>query len=142
MKITRERARRGRNEAVAELLFIALPILLTVFVLSLRARLSEVASSPEWAFAAAIMAGQCVVRLAVASSNAARTDAAALQLVAALLLVLYGGSVAILLTILLLDGDCPVWVSFLQLGVFVICACAFVVFSALARATHHDSGSE
>ncbi len=133
MQIPPTLARDGRNAALTELLFVALPIIASLAVFLLKHKSNRSLMSPEWAFAAAVLAGHGIVRLTEVSSRGTVSNVELLKLLSALLVSLYGASVGLLVILLIMEDDCPLWIGWLQIAAFVVAAFAFLLFAALAH---------
>jgi hypothetical protein len=116
---------------LAELLFVALPLIVLSVVGVLRNKMVwEIVSNPEWSFAAAILFGQAAVRFV---SGAARHGAENWQrVVLAISLILVVGLVPslVVMTLVLLSEAPAVALVWSQMGFFAAGAIAFLAFGS------------
>lgn len=134
-RITDERVRRAVAVICSEIVFVIIPIGITAFVF-LRGNLGwhELRESPEWAFAAVILAGQTSMKLIVGSSGLNKSK---MQFVGVVVLLVVIAAVLVLFSILeeveLYKKPPALWLCMTQLVLFVVSAAAFLFFGVLAH---------
>jgi hypothetical protein len=119
---------------LGELIFILIPIGVTAWVFATHRPegLQAMLWSPEWAFAAVVLAGQSGVRLLLGRGH--ELNRAKLWFVGTLVFALAVISVLVLATLLEKEQHAPAWVCGTQFVLFLIASVAFVVLGSLAHA--------
>src|SRR5437762_1571950 len=108
-RIAQPVVRRGLMVLGADLIYVFVPVIVTVFVICEKAgRFRNVIASPEWAFAAAILIGQAGAKLLAGAAVERNLSWQPLVLIAALLFMLEAMALTVLLLLLTSEGhsDC------------------------------------
>ena len=115
----------------SEFLFVVLPLLVVFIVLWVRGRTSEILTTPEWSFAAAVLVGQTLVRVVNFSTfSFVRPRWERIVLTVAILIVLGLVPALIVLGLVLAGGAAIARLAAAQLAV---AAWAVVLFFALGQ---------
>ena len=133
-----------RNQAMAgvasELLFAGLPLVGVFLVFVYLGRPERWAHSAEWAFGAAILFGQTVVKF---TSGVSRGGAAAAPVALATTLLIVAGLAPslLVLTMVLLASESQhepeVWLRRAQVGLFVVASCCYFVLGTIGELWRH-----
>jgi hypothetical protein len=128
---------------VAEITFATLPLLVVFIVLLRYDRGGHIASSPEWAFGAAILFGQALVKFMTGLAHGGKAAYGPMSLAAALIIVLGLAPSLLVLTLVLLDleaapGQEPARpLPAAQVALFLLSAATYFVFGAVGEMWRH-----
>jgi hypothetical protein len=115
--------------AVAEVLFIVLPLLVLGIVLRYKHLQHEILSSAEWSFAAAVLFGQGLVKLVGPVAERGGIHAERVGMYFALILVLGLVPSLVILSLVLLSPHPGFWLTFAQI---TLCVLGFLTFFGCA----------
>lgn len=121
----------------AEVAFAVLPLVVILMIAVHTNHVRGWFSSAEWAFAAAILFGQALVKFVVGLATGGRASAGPVALAVALIVVFGIVPSLTLLTLVLLaapgGGQIAAWLQFAQVAAFVIAVCSYVVFGTIGE---------
>ena len=106
-------------EGVTESMFVLLPILVLTFALIVKKEPMNVIGLSEWAFAAAILFGQSLVRL-IGIASYGRTKSHVVRFLGTLILVAGLFPALLVLTTKLLIDNIPIWIDIFSILLFVL----------------------
>ena len=119
---------------VGELLFVLLPLLVLGLVFAYKSK-GAVAlfSSAEWAFASALLFGQCIVKFVSGVAEARVGIPERVGLVVACLIVFGLVPSMVVLALILVSERPDTWLVLAQIALFVVAAGAFLFFAGSAQ---------
>jgi hypothetical protein len=131
--------------ALAEWLFAALPLIVVIIVAANFQRLDQVLQSPEWAFGAAVLAGQALIRFIAGFARSGETPLERVLFGAALLLIGTAVPAYIVLGQVVSteyrEEHLPMLLIVFQGVLFVISSLVFILVSAAASLWSHAAAS-
>jgi len=134
-RIAQPVVRRGLMVLGADLIYVFVPVIVTVFVICEKAgRFRNVISSPEWAFAAAILIGQAGAKLLAGAAVERNLSWQPLVLIAALLFMLEAMALTVLLLLLTSEGHSGLWLAITQLALFLLSIPIYLSLGLLSHA--------
>ncbi len=115
------------------MVFVALPMVVLLFVLKYKGHGHLIMESPEWAFAAAVLWGQGLIKLIRAIAEKGGAHGVRIGFLCSLNLVIgLVPSLIILAFMLIAEPSPPHWVVCVQMIWFVLSVVAFTFFSVMA----------
>jgi len=121
-----------------DLMFVLLPFIVIILVQIVKGTASQILSVTEWAFAAAILTGQTIVKVTaavidapVSQDNRKKESRQVAFILAAIIVMLLVPSLIVLSLMLYLDTPSPVLVA-AQIFLFVLALLLYTVFSVVS----------
>ena len=141
---TKEATSRTIASLASELMFVVLPFLVLALVaLHRNTGIWAFLAAPEWSFAASVLFGQTVVKLVAGVAEAdGEPIAENLGFTVALLIVLGLVPAMVLLTMVLLVEQVPIWLGVSQVGLFLLSSVAFMAVGGAAHSAACEARSK
>lgn len=124
--------KNGFLGSLTELLFVALPLVVLLFVFQFKGTADRLVLTPEWAFAAAVLFGQGLVKLVRAVSSRGGLHAEGVGLFSAALIVLGLVPSLVILLLMLLSEPPAAWLVWAQWLWFVASVLGFIACQMFA----------
>jgi len=119
------------KSALAESLFVLLPLMIISLVFAIKGDLPEVPNQAEWAFGATVLSGQSIIKIVLAVSKVQTPRISnAILLITCIIIILLVPSL-IILTLMLTLNPIPKGLPEIQILLFVISLLVFFGFHAV-----------
>lgn len=120
---------------IAEMIFASYPMLAVILFLLWREKPGEILASPEWSFAAAMLSGQAVVRLATGLLGQSHVRRGEVGLIFSLVLAFCFAPSNMFLWMILGSSEqhpAKIWIKIGQLLLFAMASTVYVVFGSIS----------
>jgi hypothetical protein len=120
------------SAVISELLFVLVPFLVLSLVFAYQDKgVVTFLSTPEWAFASALLFGQTIVKIVTATleTSGGRSEPIVerVGLVVSGLIVLGPIPSMVILALILIAGTPPIWLIITQIALFILSVAAFIL---------------